>query len=127
MVPGKRKLATEFLQFLADVSDPVTGAISRIRLAAWLGMTEDALRKRWIRRGVNVPWQQFTDELLSVLDAAQLQRRDLEQAIDWYFNTPIEQCGRKTADELVMAGQANRLLQEIDTHGVWVHATLGQA
>ena len=127
MAAGKRKVAVEFLEFLADISDPATGAISCIRLAGWLGMTETALRRRWIRRGVRVPWEQFVDELLSVLDAAQSRRRDLEQAIDWYFNTPIEQCGRRTADELVMAGEVSRLLRELDTCGVWMHATLDRS
>ena len=127
MATGKRKLATEFLQFLADICDPVTGTVSCMRLAGCLGMTETALRRRWLRRGVRVSWEQFVDELLSVLDAAQLQRRDLNQAIDWYFNAPIEQCGRKTADELVMAGEAVRLLRELDTCGVWMHATLDWA
>ena len=127
MATGKRKLATEFLQFLADIYDPATGAVSCMRLASCLGMTETALCRRWLRRGVRVSWEQFVDELLSVLDAAQLQRRDLDQAIDWYFNAPIEQCGRKTADELVVAGEAGRLLRELDTCGVWMHATLDRA
>lgn len=127
MATGKRKLANEFLHFLADISDPATGAVSCIRLAGWLGMTEAALRKRWIRRGTRVSWQQFVDELLSVLDAAQTQQHDLEQAIDWYFNTPIEQCGRKTADELVMAGEADHLLRELDAYGAWMHAALEPA
>lgn len=125
MTAGKRRVATEFLHFLVDISNPATGAISCIRLAGWLGMTEAALRKRWIRRGTRVSWEQFVDELLSVLDAAQMQRHDLEQTIDWYFNTPIQQCGCKTADELVVAGQADRLLRELDACGAWMHFALG--
>lgn len=127
MAAGKRKIATEFLHFLADIYDPATGAVSCIRLAGWLGMTEAALRRRWIRRGTRVPWQRFVDEVLSVLDAAQAQQHGLEQAIDWYFNTPLEQCGGKTADELVLAGEADRLLRELDVCSAWIHATFGHA
>jgi hypothetical protein len=127
MVAVKRKVATEFLHFLADISDPATGDVSCIRLAGWLGMTEAALRRRWIRRGTRVPWQQFVDEVLSVLDAAQAQQHGLEQAIDWYFNTQLEQCGRRTADELVLAGEAGRLLRELDVYGAWMHAAFDQA
>ncbi|GGA30396.1 hypothetical protein [Dyella nitratireducens] len=127
MVFAQRKVANEFLQFLADIYDPATGIVSCVRLAASLGMTEDALLKRWIRRGTRVSWRQFSDELLSVLDVAQAQRRDLEQAIDWYFNCPIEPCGRKTADELVTAGETDRLLRELDTYGVRMHAVQDRA
>jgi hypothetical protein len=122
MVFAQRKIAHEFLEFLADIHDPVTSAVSCMRLAAWLGITESALRKRWLCRGTRVSWRQFTDELLSVLDVAQMQRCDLEQAIEWYFNSPIEQCGCKTADELVTSGEADRLLRELDTYGVRIHA-----
>lgn len=127
MVLAQRKVAREFLQFLADIYDPANGTVSCVRLAACLGMTEEALRKRWIRRGTRVPWRQFADELLSVLDVAQAQRRDLEQAIDWYFNSPVEPCGRKTADQLVTAGEAAWLLRELDTYGVRMHAAQHRA
>jgi hypothetical protein len=122
MVFAQRKVANEFLAFLGDIYDPASGAVSCTRLAASLGMTEEALRKRWLRRGTRVSWRQFADELLSVLDVVQSQQRDLEQAIDWYFNSPVEQCGRKTADELVVAGEVDRLMRELDTYGVWMHA-----
>jgi hypothetical protein len=113
MVPGKGKAAMEFLHFLADISDPVNGTISRIKLAAWLGMTERELRQRWIRRGVRVPWQAFADELLAVLDAAQAQGHGLEQVIDWYFHTPIGQADPRTADQLVIAGEARWLTRQL--------------
>lgn len=124
MVLSKSKAAIEFLHFLADISDPVTGAISCMKLAAWLGMTEDALQKRWTRRGPTVTWQTFVDELLGVLDAAQAQGHSLEHVVDWYFNTPIEQAGERTADQIVIAGEARWLTRQLDTFGVWVHATL---
>ena len=123
MVSRKSKAAIEFLHLLADISDPVTGTISCMKLAAWLGMTEDALQKRWIRRGANVAWPMFADELLAVLDAAQAQGDGLEQVIDWYFNTSIGQAGLKTADQLVMAGEARWLTQQLNTFGVVIHTT----
>lgn len=124
MVSGKSKAAIEFLHFLADISDPVTGTISCIKLAAWLGMTRRDLQKRWIRRGTHIPWQTFADELLAVLDAAQAQGHDLEQAIDWYFHTPIGQAGLRTADQLVIAGEARWLTRQLDTFTIWISAPL---
>jgi hypothetical protein len=118
MVSGKSKAAIEFLHFLADVSDQVVGTISCMKLAAWLGMTEAALQKRWIRRGPNVTWQVFVDELLSVLDAAQAQGQSLEEAIEWYLSTPIERRGKRTADELVIAGEAKWLRHQLVTYGI---------
>jgi hypothetical protein len=115
MVSAKGKAAIEFLLFLADISDPDTGSISRIKLAAWLGMTERDLRQRWIRRGVRVAWQTFADELLAVLDAAQAQEgHGLEQVIDWYFHTPIRQADQRTADQLVIAGEARWLTRQLE-------------
>jgi hypothetical protein len=120
MVSGKSKAAIEFLHFLADISDPVTGHITSIRLAAWLGITERELVKRWIRRGANVTWQSFADELLAVLDAAQAQGPGLEQVIDWYLNTPLGQAGLRTADQLVTAGEARWLTRQLDTCMIWI-------
>jgi hypothetical protein len=114
MATGKSKAAIEFLHFLADISDPATGSISCMRLAAWLGMPEQELKKRWIRRGARVEWQTYADELLAVLDAAQAQGHGLEQVIDWYLNTPIRQAGQRTADQLVIAGEARWLMQQLD-------------
>ncbi|MBE1162185.1 hypothetical protein [Dyella acidiphila] len=114
MVSGKRKAAIEFLHFLADISDPVTGSISCMRLAAWLGMPEQELQKRWIRRGTRVEWQTFADELLAVLDAAQAQGHGLERVIDWYLNTPIGQADQRTADQLVIAGEARWLTRQLE-------------
>jgi NAD-dependent oxidoreductase involved in siderophore biosynthesis len=122
MVSGKSKAAIEFLHFLADISDPVTGSISCMTLAAWFGMTGQELQKRWIRRGANVAWQTFADELLAVLDAAQAQGRGLEQVIDWYFHTPIAQAGLRTADQLVIAGEARWLTRQLDTCGISIPA-----
>jgi hypothetical protein len=121
MVSGKYKAAIEFLHFLADVSDPTTGAISPLKLAAWLGMTEDALLRRWTQRGPKVTWKMFADELLAVLDAAQSQGVELERVIEWYFNAPIEQSGSRTADQLVLAGEARWLVRQLDTYNVWAH------
>jgi hypothetical protein len=114
MATRKHKTAIEFLHFLADISDPVTGSISCMRLAAWLGMTERQLQKRWIRRGTRVAWQTFADELLAVLDAAQAQGHGLEQVIDWYLNTPIRQADQRTADQLVIAGEARWLMRQLE-------------
>ncbi|GFZ89530.1 hypothetical protein [Dyella caseinilytica] len=114
MASGKSKAAIEFLHFLADISDPATGTISRIKLAAWLGMTERELRQRWIRRGARVAWQTFADELLAVLDAAQAQGHGLEQVIDWYLHTPIGQAKQRTADQLVIAGEARWLTRQLE-------------
>jgi hypothetical protein len=120
MVSSKSKAAIEFLHFLADVSDPDTGDISALKLAAWLGMTEQALRKRWTRRGPEVAWRAFVDELIAVLDAAQSQNGSLEGAIDWYLHTPIAQCGLRTPDEIVVAGEARWLVRQLDVWNVWV-------
>jgi hypothetical protein len=120
MVSGKSKAAIEFLHFLADISDPATGSITCMKLAAWLGMTEQDLQKRWLQRGANMPWHSFADELLAVLDAAQAQCHGLEQVIDWYFNAPIEQAGRRTADQLVIAGEARWLTRQLDIFGIWI-------
>ncbi|GLQ98046.1 hypothetical protein [Dyella mobilis] len=124
MVSGKSKAAIEFLHFLADISDPVSGAISCIKLANWLGMTERELQRRWIRRGADASWRNFADELLAVLDAAQAQVRGLEQAIDWYLNTPIARADRRTADQLVMAGEARWLTQRLNTLEICIPAPL---
>jgi hypothetical protein len=120
MVSSKSKAAIEFLHFLADISDPDTGDISALKLAAWLGLTEDALLKRWTRRGAQVAWRDFADELIAVLDAAQAQGGSLEGAIDWYLNTPVAQCGLRTPDELVVAGEARWLVRQLDVWNVWV-------
>jgi hypothetical protein len=114
MASVKGKAANEFLHFLADISDPATGYISCLKLAAWLGMTEQELRNRWIRRGARVAWRIFADELLAVLDAAHAQGHDLERVIDWFFHTPIIPAGQRTADELVMAGEARWLTQQLE-------------
>ena len=126
MVSIKSKSAIEFLHFLADISDPATGVISRIKLAAWLGMTEAELCKRWIRRGTNIAWPRYADELLSVLDAAHEQGYDLERVIDWYFHARIEQAGQRTADQIVTDGEAGWLARQLDTFGIWIHTTLGR-
>jgi len=114
MASRKGKAAIEFLHFLADISDPATGNISCIKLAAWLGMTERELRQRWIRRGSRVAWRTFADELLAVLDAAQAQGHGLEQVIDWYLHTPIGQAEQRTADQLVIAGEARWLTRQLE-------------
>jgi hypothetical protein len=114
MASVKGKAANEFLHFLADISDPATGNISRIKLAAWLGMTEHDLRNRWIRRGARVAWRTFADELLAVLDAAHTQGHDLERVIDWFLHTPIAPAGQRTPDQLVIAGEARWLTQQLD-------------
>ena len=124
MASSKSSAAIEFLHFLADVSDPATGAISCLRLAAWLGMTEDALRKRWIRRGPQVAWQTFVDELLGVLDAAQAQGHGLEKVIDWYLNILLERGGQRTADQIVIAGEARWLTCQLDTFSIEIDASL---
>jgi hypothetical protein len=126
MDSGKSKAAIEFLHFLADIYDPATGVISCLKLAAWLGMTEHDLQKRWLQRGVDMAWHAFADEVLAVLDAAQAQCRGLERVIDWYFNTPIEQAGRRTADQLVIAGEAKWLTRQLDIFGIWISAPLRQ-
>ena len=124
MVSRKSKAAIEFLHFLADISDPATGGISCRKLAAWLGLTEQDLRKRWLQRGVSLAWHAFADELLAVLDAAQAQCHALERVIDWYFNTPIEQAGWRTADQLVIAGEARWLTRQLDIFGIWISTPL---
>ncbi|RDS80037.1 hypothetical protein [Dyella psychrodurans] len=123
MVSSKSKAAIEFLHFLADVSDPDTGDISSLKLAAWLGMTEGTLLKRWTQRGSNVAWRTFVDELIAVLDAAQSQGCNLESVIDWYFNTPIAQSGLRTPDQIVLAGDARWLVRQLDIWNVWVRPT----
>jgi hypothetical protein len=123
MVSGKGKAAIEFLHFLADISDPATGDISRIKLAAWLGMTERELRMRWIQRGVHIAWRTFTDELLAVLDAAQAQGHGLERVIDWYLHTPIRQAAQRMADQLVIAGEARWLMRQLDIYPLEIALT----
>ena len=118
MDSGKSKAAIEFLHFLADISDPVSGSITCIKLAAWLGLTAQQLQDRWKRRGANIPWQTFADELLAVLDAAQAQGHGLQQTIDWYLNTPLGQAGRRTADQLVIAGEARWLTRQLNTFAI---------
>jgi hypothetical protein len=117
MVSNKSKAAIEFLHFLADVSDPNTGDISPLRLAAWLGMTEDKLLKRWTLRGPKVAWRSFVDEMIAVLDAAQSQGSSLESVIDWYLHTPIAQSGLRTPEQIVLAGDAG---WQLDVWNVWV-------
>ncbi|HTV85593.1 MAG TPA: hypothetical protein VME63_09305 [Dyella sp.] len=120
MVSSKSKAAIEFLHFLADISDPNTGDISALKLAAWLGMTEEALLKRWMQRGPHSGWRSFADEVIGVLDAAQSQGASLDCAIDWYRNTPIAQCGLRTPDQIVVAGEAPWLVRQLDVWNVWV-------
>jgi hypothetical protein len=127
MVSSKSKAAIEFLHFLADVSDPNTGDISPLKLAAWLGMTEDTLLKRWTQRGPDVAWRTFVDELIAVLDAAQSQGCNLESVIDWYLHTPIAQSGLRTPDQIVLAGDAGWLVRQLDVWNVWVRPVPPQA
>jgi len=108
------KAATlEFLEFLADISNPATGEISAERLATWLCWSEAELHQRWVSRGLYVPWPLFADELLSVLDAVQDVTCDLEKTVEWYLHEPIEGFEMRTADEIVSAGEARRLVFSI--------------
>ena len=109
----KREVAVEFLQFLADIRDPGTGDVLPAELAKRLEMGEPELLARWRKRGESVSWYQFTDELLSVLDAKQEKTGDLKAAIAWYRATPLAEFHMATPDDLVSAGAATALVKAI--------------
>jgi hypothetical protein len=113
MNASQRAGSIEFLQFLADISNPATGEISAERLATWLCQTEADLHAQWRDRGVNVPWAIFADEILSILDAVQDQTRDLETTVDWYLHQPLDTFEKHTAQQLVTSGKARRLIMAI--------------
>lgn len=107
---NKRSGSFEFLQFLADISNPATGEISAERLAPWLCQTEKQLISQWNERGSAVPWTLFADELLAVLDAAQDRTFDLNLTVEWYLNKPISSFGMSTPQEIVVKGKARMLV-----------------
>lgn len=113
MKASQRAGSIEFLEFLADVSNPATGEISVDRLATWLCQTEFDLRSRWHSRGSNIPWAFFADEVLAVLDAAQDETCDLEFTVDWYLNASISLFDKRTPEQVVVAGGARRLVVAI--------------
>jgi hypothetical protein len=117
MSPRKRQAAVEFLQFLADISDPGTGVISSEKLAARLAMSDADLRQHWSDRG-GVTWKVFVDELLAVLDIAQEHTHNLNQAIVWYRHSSIEVFGSRTPDRIVIEGEARKLVRAIRRNAV---------
>ena len=113
MNANQRAGSIEFLEFLADISNPATGEISADRLATWLCHTQSDLNAQWRLRGMNVPWAFFADEILSVLDAAQDQTCDLEVTVEWYLRQPLEVFGKLTPEQLVTHGRARHLVTAI--------------
>jgi hypothetical protein len=116
----QRQASVEFLTFLADISNPATGEISISRLANWLQLTEVELHQRWKNRGNHIPWSLFADELLAVLDAVQDVTYELPKTVEWFMHTPIEVFDRRTADQVVAAGDARRLVYWINQNKVQV-------
>jgi hypothetical protein len=121
MNASHRTSTLEFLEFLADISNPATGEISTGTLASRLYMTEADLLQRWMSRGDNVSWRLFADELLAVLDAVQDVTYDLTRTIRWYRSEPIEIFDGRTADEVVTSGEARRLVLLIKRNMVQIH------
>ncbi|WP_424681010.1 hypothetical protein [Frateuria sp. YIM B11624] len=76
-------------------------------------MREPELLARWCKRGAAICWRQFTDELLSVLDAKQEETGDLKVAIAWYRATPLAEFQMATPDDLVNAGATAALVKAI--------------
>jgi hypothetical protein len=113
MQASKAGANLEFLEFLADISNPATGEISASRLADWLCQTEAGLKEKWHKCGANIPWWLFADEVLAVLDAAQDQVHDLGVAIDWYLSKPLDGFGMNTPQQVVVDGKARQLVVAI--------------
>jgi len=110
---NRRAGSIEFLEFLADVSNPATGEISVDRLATWLCQTEADLKAKWHSRRANIPWAFFADEILAVLDAVQDETCDLELTVDWYLKAPIALFDGCSPEQVVVAGGARRLVVAI--------------
>lgn len=116
----QRTGSIEFLEFLADISNPATGEISADRLAHWLCQTAAELKSRWHDRGSNLPWALFADEMLAVLDAAQDETCDLETTVGWYLKAPIALFDKKTPEQVVIAGGSRRLVEAMKAKEVLV-------
>jgi len=101
--------SVEFLRFLADISNPVTGQIDLDAFAEQLGIDRELLVQHWRERG-GLEWSSFADETLAVLDAAHDLRGDLRKTIDWYLYRPLKAFDMKTAEYVVASGYA-RLLE----------------
>lgn len=99
----------EFLSFLADISDPGNGAISKERLACWLGLDVVDLIDRWQRSG-KAEWAEFADDVLHVLDQMQDQTCSLAGTLAWYRYFPLSDQGAATADELVSLGCTSEVI-----------------
>lgn len=78
------------------------------RLAAWLGLTEEELSKRWYQSG-KLSWKDFADEILAILDLMQDCTGDLALTLAWYRHDPIVSCA-DTADDMVARGRAQEVI-----------------
>ena len=109
----KKRATVEFLEFLADISHPATGAVQPKILAQRLGLTEAELIDRWTNRGaVSLP--EFMCEILSVLDGIQDQTLDLNKTMASYRQLPLTpRFGARTADQVVSGGDGGCLARAI--------------
>jgi hypothetical protein len=109
----KRSASVEFLEFLADISNPATGEISLERLAEWLAIPALELSQRLRQRGEGMAWPRFAEEILAVLDAVHDSTCDLATSVHWYKFAPISCFHSKTADQVVTEGGARLLIMLI--------------
>ena len=114
--------SVEFLEFLADISDPATGEIRAKRLASRLGLTESELYQVWSARENHVSWAIFVDEVLSVLDVVQDVTQDLESTVHWFQREPIPAFNMKTAQRVVATGGARTLVALIKRQEIEISA-----
>jgi len=102
----------EFLNFLADISDPGTGQIVREKLASWLGFSDQELLQRWHQSGRR-DWGDYADDVLRVLDRMHDQTYSLARTLNWYCNQPVDRRAGLTGDQLVSTGRACEALQRL--------------
>ena len=102
----------EFLSFIADISDPGTGAILLNRLAERLGMSPVELEDQWSSSGQS-EWAAFADEVLAVLDLLQDRTHSLTEAVRLYRLGRIPSHSNATIESLVVQGKALQVLRQL--------------
>lgn len=72
----------EFASFVAEISDPATGAILSAQLAERLGMSEERLWQDWHASGLP-EWKDFAQRVLALLDATHDVTMALPATMTW--------------------------------------------
>lgn len=109
----KRTAASfEFASFVAEISDPATGAILSSRLAAQLGTSEDRLLGDWEASGVP-EWKDFAQHVLALLDAMHDITMALSATKAWYGTWVLLESRGWTPAECVAHGAFREALAAV--------------